>query len=76
MQGIRNAMLQAESDWVGRAEKAESTTERSVALVVADAFHQEALKYAVTTEHDIDAHYDSAMTALANDQEVTHHEKR
>jgi L-ascorbate metabolism protein UlaG (beta-lactamase superfamily) len=70
MQNIRNAMLRAEAEWLGRADKAKSTTERIVAQLIAEAFHNEATTYniadIVITTHGVDDHYDSIMNILGN----------
>lgn len=42
---IRAALLAAESEWLNSAETAETPTSRTIAVVIADAFHQESKKY-------------------------------
>jgi len=42
---IRTALLDAQSEWLTEADKADSVTGRTIAVVIADAFSQEAEKY-------------------------------
>lgn len=51
---IRTALLNAQSEWLTEADGADSMTARTIAIVVADAFSQEAEKYKTkeTNFHD------------------------
>lgn len=53
---IRTALLNAQSEWLMEADRAESVTARTIAVVIADAFSQEAGKYKTkeTSFYDID----------------------
>lgn len=51
---IRKALLAAESEWLEQRERAETLTQRTIALVIADAFHQEADKYKTVTKETND----------------------
>lgn len=51
---IRLALLDAQSEWLAEADTAETTTLRTVAIVIADAFAQEAEKYKQTKESSYD----------------------
>jgi hypothetical protein len=49
-EAIRHALLKAESKWQGEVDIAETMTQRTIARVIADAFHQEADEYKTTKE--------------------------
>lgn len=51
---IRDAMLEAQSEWLDFADTAEHPTQRGIGIVVADAFGREAEKYKTkeTNFHD------------------------
>lgn len=44
---IREAMLLAQSEWLGNAEATDNRTERTIALVIAEKFGDEANRYKV-----------------------------
>lgn len=53
---IRTAMLNAQSEWLTEADGADTRTARTIAVVIADAFSQEAEKYKTkeTKFYDLD----------------------
>lgn len=63
---IRDAMLDAQSNWLTAADVAATSTERAVALVIADAFKTEAEKYKTkeTHFHDVEYGLPQALSSL------------